>query len=135
MKHEHRHLLAILLFAPDALYATAWLVMDVSARLGIWPRDWAWVDIYGFVASYPISAEVIFFAVVPFKLAALVLMIARRKLAVPVLAIAAILHFADWMSLLGNPYYQASVDGILQILAEVTALALLVRLRMAGWLR
>lgn len=122
----------LLVFIPDVLYAAGWFLMDVLARNSRWPRDWDFVDIYGFVATHSIWAEMVFFVGLAFKIAALVQIIRSRLSAITLLAIAVVLHFVDWMLLTGNGYYSATLDGGLQIASGIVALSCLVYLNMQG---
>ncbi|MFY0637341.1 MAG: hypothetical protein JXQ94_05410 [Maricaulis maris] len=106
--------------------------MDVLARLSLWPRDWNAIDIYGFIATHPLWAEMIFFVGLGFKIAALVQMIRSRLSAISLLAVAVVLHFADWVLLTANGYYSATLDGGLQIMTGIVALACQVYLHLSG---
>ena len=128
-------LVAVIVFIPDVLWAAAWFVMDVLARAGVWPMAWDPIDIYAFIQTHPLWAESVFFAGVVVKVLALVQLIRKHMSAVPLVAVAFLLHFADWLLLSGNAYYSASVDGALQSIAELIVLACVLYMRSQGGLR
>lgn len=128
-------LLAMIVFVPDVAWASFWFVMDILARLGLWPHSWDFVEIYPFITTHPLWAESVFFAAYAAKVLALVQMVRCRLSALPLLALAFVLHITDWLLLSGNAYYSASIDGALMVLAEASALTCLWYLHAHGVLR
>lgn len=128
-------LVAIIVFVPDVIWALAWFLMDVLARMGVWPIEWDPIEIYAFIQTHPLWAESVFFVGVSVKLLALVQLVRRHMTAVPLLAAAFALHFLDWLLLSGNAYYSASVDGALQSIGGIIVLTIALYLRSQGALR
>lgn len=129
------HLAILALFLPDVLYAETWLVMDIAARLGVWPRDWVWVDIYAFIAVHPIWAEWIFFVAATLKLTAWIAIALRWKASLLILGLASFLGVTDWVLLSANGYYSGGVESFLQVIVELITLAGLYLLHRRGYLR
>jgi hypothetical protein len=111
------YVLCLVLLIPDALYSFGWLVMDVMARLGIWPVQIQFVDIYGFVDSMSLWSEIPFILNALLKMLALGMVIARHRYAFWTYLAAYVLHLGDWLMLVGNNYYDASLDGVIQLAA------------------
>jgi hypothetical protein len=110
----------LLIFGGIMAYDWAWFLIEVLARFSLWPRDWLDFDIYAFVAATPLSAELYFFGYVVAKPIGLVLLLMRRRAAVLAFGAALLLHILDWVSLVGNPYYDGSVDGTITIALQIT---------------
>ena len=128
------HIGILAIYLPDVVYATGWLLMDLAARLNVWPRAWDWVEIYAFIAIHPMWAEWIFFLAASLKLLAWILILLRKRVAIAVLATACALGVLDWVLLSANGYYSGGIESILQVIVELIALAGLVYLKRRNWL-
>lgn len=134
MKPRLIHIGILTIYLPDVVYAVSWLAMDLAARLNIWPRAWDWVEIYAFIAIHPIWAEWIFFVAASLKFLAWILILLRKRIAIPVLATACGLGVLDWVLLSTNGYYSGGIESILQVIVELIALAGLFYLKRRNWL-
>lgn len=123
---------ALGILIPSTLYTVGWFVMDIMARVGIWPDGLIPFDVYGFVASTPAVEEAAFFINTVTKVIALILLLRNSRWSFPVFLFSYVFHIADWVSLVGNAYYDSSVDGTIQIAVQMVVVALLAYLYIGG---
>lgn len=130
------YIFAVVLMVTQVVYALAWAVQDVAARLRIWPAGPT--DIV-FVKSLPLIQEVLFFGHVATAVVALVLLLRRSWYALPVFFVSFALDRSEWVLMTGNPFIDQIVDN--SVLTPITftlqgvLLALLLLLAFDGSLK
>lgn len=111
--------------AAVAVYDLYWFAIDTAARLGLLPRSAIDFDIYAFVATMPVSANLFYYLNIACKLAGIAALLLRYRLGFYLLATAVGFHVVDWIGLAGNAYYDGSQDGTISAAIQLLALAAL----------
>ena len=126
---------ALLLVGRQAFSYAFWAVIDVSVRLGIWPRDWLKVDVYGVIASTGVLHEIVFVLASICFIASFVLLVLRSRFALHVLIASLIPGIGDWVMMTGIPELSNDLSGYLHLIGHLIAICALLRLRQRGVLR
>lgn len=123
---------ALALMTGLAAYDGYWFTVESLARLGLLPRDALDFDIYAFVATTSLMESLFFVCATLAKTGSVILLLFRRWQALVAWGIAVACHVLDWISLVGNPYYDGSVDGTITMALELIAVLPLFYLHSTG---
>lgn len=122
-------------FAGVALYDLYWFWIDTLARLGMLPAGVVDFDIYGWIATMPVSSNLYFYASLGFKVIGLAFLALGSRLAISALGLAVVFHVVDWVGLSGNAYYDGSLDGTISMALQLLAMIPLIYLLSSQGLR
>ncbi len=95
-------------------YAWLWVFMDVFGRLGVWPPEWTWFDLNGFLATVSLWSEASFAGFVILYTTGFVRLIQRRT-AAPIFLVALVLNRFDWILLSLNNYQSETLAGLMEL--------------------
>jgi hypothetical protein len=126
---------SIVLMVLQVLYGFAWAAHDLAIRFGLWPGAGLEAD---YIASLTVLQETFFFAHVALNPIALVLLLRRNWLVLPVFAVSFVLDRLDWILMAGNTVLpqlvNLTVTTPLSLMGQGILLALLVVIAFDGTL-
>ncbi len=110
--------LSLIITVGGLLYSLEWMVVDIGVRLGVWPREGEF-DAYAFTETLSIWNDIGFYTAIIMGLAALILLIRRRALALPAYVLALLGGLTDWVALTGNPFFDGGLDALFLFPAQL----------------
>lgn len=126
----------ISLLAVQVAYAGFWAAHDISARLGLWADP---VQAEAFILSLSLTQEILFFSHVILNVIALVLVLLRRGIALPVFILSFACDRIEWVIMGSNNLFSMMVDvdswALFSFTLQGAIIALLVFMRFEGRLR
>jgi len=99
--------IAVGLIAIQVAYAGYWAVHDLTARFGLWP-DADQAD--AFVQTLTLPQETLFFSHVILNVVVLVLLLMRRRLALPLFVLSFALDRVEWVMMSSNNLFSLMVN-------------------------
>ncbi len=101
------------------------LLIDMGGKTGLWSFTLADVNSQDFTASLTIWNDLAFYTHALTSIAAVVLLLRRKRILLWVYGVSVAASFLDWVLLVGNPYYDGSLIGHIALAAHSTALFLI----------
>jgi hypothetical protein len=133
--HNVIYIVAVALSTLHMFYALYWALVEVLGRAGLWPAQFAWFDVAGFVATESLLNATLFALNFVLTSSAYILLIKKNKSVILIYLAAIIVELIDWALLATNPYYNNLVGGALGITFRIMVVAMLWRLHSTKQLR
>ena len=117
------YLTGIFLLALQALYGLYWAWHDISARLGLWQDEEIARE---FLSSLTFTQELFFFSHVALNVVALILLIRRSRMVLPVFVVSFLFDRIDWVMMTHHTLFNDLFDGNGLTMASFTLQALII---------
>ncbi len=127
--------IAIILVGRQALSYAFWGIVDIAVRLDIWPPDFIAFDAYGYYSQTTLLHEAVFVAACISFMAALIALILRDRLALPLLVFCLVPGIADWVMMTSIPQMANDLSGYIHLIGHLVAICALAYLHRRGFLR
>ncbi|MEA1941640.1 MAG: hypothetical protein U9P68_05285 [Pseudomonadota bacterium] len=123
-----------MIWALLASYILIWLGMILGVRFHVWQGPILGLDITNIVASAGVAARSLFLALTVCVAGAGYHLFRRRRVALTIMAVGAVLHIAMWLALLANPYFSGR-PGYIILPLEALLIGITLILSRRGYLR
>lgn len=124
-KNRAEYWTALALVSATAAFDAWLLLIDLGGKTGLWSFTLADVNSQDFTASLTIWNDLAFYTHAVTSIAAVGLLVRRKRILLWVYGVSVAASFLDWVLLVGNPYYDGSVVGPIALAAHSTALFLI----------